>query len=83
MKVTKDATIKIIDKIFCDKCGEEIKLKNHFDAFNCCIELRTGEQYPEGGFVEIKTIDLCEDCAEALFRILGKHGYRIRKRVSD
>lgn len=74
-KVTKE--VEVEDYIICDKCGDKIEY-DAWSAFNFDFTLITGSSYPEGGFGEKQTMELCKYCAERLVNLLKTKGYRIR-----
>lgn len=72
--------IEYVDSVECDKCLKEIDPQN-FNTFKCRLKLEEGDIYPEGGYTDIKTVDLCEDCSSKLFEYLDSENYRIN--ISD
>lgn len=49
----------------CELCGNTTTNKwktEAFDALEVEVKLKTGSSYPEGGFGEEITIDICPDC---------------------
>lgn len=82
-KETATRTVELItSKCFCDKCHEEITTKK-YDAFECSFYLRTGNNFPESGSGENKSMDLCSNCADGLIDLLRNNGYRINESEWD
>ena len=79
-KVTKE--VEVEDYIVCDKCDDKI-VPDYWNSFDFDFTLRTGKSYPEGGFGEEDSMQLCEDCAEQLVAFLKTEGYRILKKDWD
>lgn len=75
--------IKYVSKTICDKCNNEIVSDSSFDRFECTIQRVTGEVFPEGGFTETESVDLCQDCSIYLFDLLKKEGINIHKEDDD
>jgi hypothetical protein len=66
MKTYTEATqhIKVIDKTFCDICGNEFTKPHHTtgDIEEIIIRHRRGEEYPEGGYGDMLDMDVCPAC---------------------
>ena len=78
MKTTRkeNKEVEYYDKTYCDKCGDEIQIKN-FDAFECELKYREGSSYPEGGSGDEWVMELCQKCAVRLVSLLTAEGYRV------
>lgn len=63
-KVRKMETYYKGTRSYCDLCNNEIKGKSFFDVDDCSVEKRTGTSYPDGSFIDIKSIDICSECME-------------------
>jgi len=71
MKIGEERTVKQVFNIAikCDMCG---KISNRGDGWgkhiyeekSTTIEYDKGEIYPDGGYLEKLSIDLCPDCFE-------------------
>ena len=81
-KVMKE--VEVIDERYtqCDKCGDRIKIGG-YDAFCCELEHKTGSSYPEGGSGDIDTLDLCQDCAKDLIKLLKENEYNVQSKEWD
>jgi hypothetical protein len=68
IEIKKQITDVKTTTVFCDKCNAEIKAK-FYDAFDCTIELRTGEieGYSNDHIGDNYRVDLCENCAKFVF----------------
>ena len=66
----------------CDKCGEKIEVVS-YDAFECTVEHKTGESYPEGGSGDVENLELCKTCAIKMIDLLSSNGYNIQKTEWD
>lgn len=79
-EVTKKV-IKEVEQVIrrfntCDKCGKEIKVDS-YDGFECKLEYKEGTRFPEGTDLEIKSVELCQDCTVDLLELLKNNGYNI------
>ena len=61
----------------CDKCGNRVH-KERFELFEFQLEYRTGTHYPEGGSEDEWSLDLCQECAPKLLKILQDNGFKPR-----
>lgn len=64
----------------CDKCGEDIDAdREMFDIFEGegVFEFKLGEVYPEGGYYDKFSLDLCKTCSKDALKILKEHGFNI------
>lgn len=68
--------VTVVNYFLCDKCSVKIT-KDHFDAFEFELVLKTGSAYPEGGSGETSEIHLCKVCAPELFTLLEENGYAV------
>lgn len=78
-KVVKEVEItkELYDE--CDKCQQRIKT-DIYDSFECSFKYQEGNIFPEGGYIDESTMDLCQECGEQLVEILKSLGYRINFR---
>ena len=76
-KRMKEVEVTIERYTLCDKCNNKIERESSFDVFECKLEQRTGEHYPEGGSGEKDKMDLCQKCAKDCIKLLTDNGYRI------
>ena len=79
IEIKKQMTDVKTTTVFCDKCNDEIKAKP-YDAFDCTIELRTGEfdAYENAHYGDNYRVDLCENCAKFLFfELLPNNGIKV------
>ena len=65
--------------IECDKCKKKIEHENAFDVTSCRIQRREGSNYPGCSTGTLENVDLCEECAEGLFKWFRFNGYRINE----
>ena len=72
VEVTKESYIE------CDKCMSKIRT-GAYDAFNCEVIVTTGEAYPESIDTLERSVDLCQNCAEDMIKLLSENGYRINE----
>lgn len=85
MKVQKTETRMVAQEVttesytLCDKCDQKITKSSMYDSFVCALEYKEGADYPEGGSGTVKTVDLCQSCAEDLMTLLRESGYRINE----
>ena len=54
-----------------------------FDVFESHFSFRSGDVFPEGGSVEVKSIDLCQKCNEEFLVLLKESGYYINTAEED
>lgn len=78
-KQLKEVEIAIERYTECDKCKSRIRT-NSYNAFDCTLNITTGEAYPEYSSICERTVDLCESCSEGLVDLLIENGYRINSR---
>lgn len=85
MRIEKEKIITSmqLEKIECDWCKNEIKHDSSYDVFECTIQLKTGECYPEGGQGDILSSDLCQECSKLLINQLKAIGIRINESEWD
>jgi len=56
---------KVLIEISCDLCGKSSSKEwkdFNFDATQSLVYLKTGEEYPEGGYGDKYEIDICPSC---------------------
>jgi ribosomal protein L37AE/L43A len=75
-KVIKEVEEVIRSYNTCDKCGKEIETGS-YDAFECKLEYKEGTRYPEGTDLEIKSVEVCQECTVDLLELLKNNGYNI------
>lgn len=80
-KVVKEIVVETTT--ICDKCNNEVVIKGMYNAFEFNFEFKSGVAYPEGSYYTRSTIDLCENCANALVEHLKKEGYRFNITKTD
>ena len=66
----------------CDKCKTRIKTGN-FDSFECSFKYQEGTVYPEAGFIDQTTMELCQKCGQELVELLKSLGYRLNTKELD
>jgi len=70
---------KTLSEVICNKCGEKIFIEI-YNVFDCNIlNIRTGDNYPEGGSGDEFTMELCENCTQDMMKLLQENGYHIEK----
>lgn len=79
-KVVTERTV--VDCLFCDKCGVEIKV-NGYDGFESSFRFIEGSIFPEGNFTQTTKADFCQDCAEEIAELLKKNGVKIYRHETD
>lgn len=69
MKIYKDVTVPsrvdtIVDKTLCDLCGKDVSwcVENHWNNDEVTVECKTGKSYPDSGWSETTSFDVCPDC---------------------
>ena len=75
-RVMKEVEVVVEKYTICDKCGCKIETEN-FDAFECNFTYVVGSCYPEGGCGEEQSMDICQNCADDLVKLLIANGYNI------
>lgn len=71
-----ETDVIIENYIECDKCKNPVEI-NFGDAFDFEFVVTTGESYIGGGDGRKRKMDLCQNCASDLIKLLKKNGYRI------
>lgn len=59
-------TVKVLDRIDCDLCGNEIEETGDNDVDDIDILRSTGFRYPDGGDVTEIRYDICRGCWDAV-----------------
>ena len=81
-RVLREVTVK--DETFCDKCGVDVKKGvDTYDAYECEVRIKTGNNYPEGGTGEECTVDLCKKCSNGFLQLLEDNGYKVNEKDWD
>jgi len=75
-KQMKEVDVTIDSYDLCDKCNQKIETRGS-SAFDFKLTFQTGSSYPEGGSGNTRSVDLCENCAHDLMRMLEREGYRV------
>ncbi len=71
----KNIEHEFVAETTCDKCGEKITI-DRFDAFEFELKYKTGNIYPDSGWGEETTLDLCDDCSKKLLDLINEHGFK-------
>ena len=54
-------TEEVFDKVTCDLCGNDI-IEDQYKVDEVQVKHRTGDEYPEGGYGDEVSVDMCGDC---------------------
>lgn len=71
-------TVEVVDKVTCDRCGDEIPTPGRFEVSDHHLSFTNGEVYPEGGSSEGWGVDLCDACIAWLKEKLISDGVKVR-----
>ena len=78
MKKYRRTDSAIVGQSICDKCDNPIEDDQGYNLYDFEMYIETGEMYPEGGYGEKLSLELCKKCSQEAFSILNSNGFKVQ-----